>query len=43
MVEPAYKSVARSLSIRGPNGEPDVSIVAESEIMNLLKRLKLIR
>jgi hypothetical protein len=42
-VETEYRSVARSLSGRGPKGEPDDPITAESEIMNLLSRLKLIQ
>jgi hypothetical protein len=42
-VEPECRSVARSLSGRGPKGEPDVLIIAESEIVNLVRRLKLIR
>jgi hypothetical protein len=42
-VEPEYRSIARSLSGRGPNGEPDASITTESEIVDLLRRLKLIR
>jgi hypothetical protein len=42
-VELEYRSIARSLSIRGPKGEPDVSIAAESEITDLLRRLKLIQ
>jgi hypothetical protein len=37
------RSVARSLSGQGPKGEPDALITAESEILNLLRRLKLIR
>jgi hypothetical protein len=42
-VELEYRSVARSLSIRGPKGEPDVLIADESEITDLLRRLKLIQ
>jgi hypothetical protein len=42
-VEPECRSVARSLSGCGPKEESDAPIVAESEIMDLLKRLKLIR
>jgi hypothetical protein len=42
-VEPGYRSIARSLSRRGPKGEPDASTAAESEIANLVRRLKLIR
>jgi hypothetical protein len=42
-VEPEYRSVTKSLSGRGPKGESDASIVAESEIADLLRWLKLIR
>jgi hypothetical protein len=42
-VEPEYRSVGRSLSRWGPKGEPNASIVAESEIVDSLSRLKLIR
>jgi hypothetical protein len=42
-VEPGYRSVARSLSGWDPEGEPNALITAESDIMNLLRRLKLIR
>jgi hypothetical protein len=42
-VESEYISVARSLSGRGPKGETDAPIVAESEIIDLVRRLKLIR
>jgi hypothetical protein len=42
-VEPEYRSIARSLSRRGPKGEPDASTAAESEIANLVRRLKLIQ
>jgi hypothetical protein len=42
-VEPEYRSVARSLSGWGPKEESDASIVAESEIVDLLRRLKIIR
>jgi hypothetical protein len=41
-VEIEYRSIVVSLSGHGPNEEPDALIVAESEIANLLKRLKLI-
>jgi hypothetical protein len=41
-VEPECRSVARSLSGWGPKGEPDASIAAESEIADLVRRLKLI-
>jgi hypothetical protein len=42
-VEPECGSIARSLSGWGPKGEPDVPITAESEITDLLRRLKMIR
>jgi hypothetical protein len=42
-VEPEYRSVARSLSRRGPKGEPYAPIATESEITELLRMLKLIR
>jgi hypothetical protein len=41
-VEPECRSVARSLSERGTKAELDVPITAESEITDLLRRLKLI-
>jgi hypothetical protein len=41
-VERECRYVARSLSGRGPKGEPDASIAADSEIADLLRRLKLI-
>jgi hypothetical protein len=41
-VEPKYRPVAKSLFGRGPKGEPDALIAAESEIVDLLRRLKLI-
>jgi hypothetical protein len=41
-VEPECRSVARSLSEWGTKGELDVPIAAESEITDLLRRLKLI-
>jgi hypothetical protein len=41
-VETEYISVVRTLSRRGPKGELNVTIVAESEITNFLL-LKLIR
>jgi hypothetical protein len=41
-VEPEYISVVRSLSRRGSKGEPDAPIAVESEIADLLRRLKLI-
>jgi hypothetical protein len=42
-VELECKSVARYLSRRGPKGESDALVVAESEITDLVRRLKLIR
>jgi hypothetical protein len=42
-VEPKCRSVPRSISRWGSKGEPDALIAAESEITNLLMRLKLIR
>jgi hypothetical protein len=41
--EPECRSIARSLSGRGPKGEPDAPITAEREIADLLMSLKLIR
>jgi hypothetical protein len=41
-VESEYRSVARSLSGWGPKGEPDAPIATESEIADLVRRLKLI-
>jgi hypothetical protein len=41
-VEVEYRSVSRSLSRWGPKGEPNAPIAAESEMMNLLRLLKLI-
>jgi hypothetical protein len=41
-VESECRSVARSLSEWGTKGELDVPIAAESEITDLLRRLKLI-
>jgi hypothetical protein len=41
-VEPEYRSVSRSLSGWGPKGEPNALIAAESEMMDLLRLLKLI-
>jgi hypothetical protein len=41
-VEPECRSVARSLSGRGPKEEPDAPIATESEIVDLLRRLNLI-
>jgi hypothetical protein len=42
-VEPECRSVAKSLSEWGPKGELDAPITTESEIADLLRRLKLIR
>jgi hypothetical protein len=42
-VEPEYRSVARSFSKCDPKGDSDAPITVESEIMDLLRRLKLIR
>jgi hypothetical protein len=41
-VEPEYRSVSRSLSGWGPKGDPNGPITAESEMMDLLRLLKLI-
>jgi hypothetical protein len=41
-VEPEYRSVSKSLSGWGPKGEPNAPIAAESEMMDLLRLLKLI-
>jgi hypothetical protein len=41
-VESEYKYVSRSLSGWGPKGEPNAPIVAESEMTDLLRLLKLI-
>jgi hypothetical protein len=41
-VEAEYRSVSRSLSRWGPKGDPNAPITVESEMMNLLKLLKLI-
>jgi hypothetical protein len=41
-VEPEYRSVSRSLSGWGPKGEPNAPIATESEMMDLLRLLKLI-
>jgi hypothetical protein len=43
VVEPKYRSLARSLFGWGPKGESDASIITESEIEDLVRRLKLIR
>jgi hypothetical protein len=40
-VEPCCRSVGRSISGRGPKGELDVPIVAESKIVDIVRRLKL--
>jgi hypothetical protein len=42
-VETECRSVAKSLSEWGPKGELDAPITTESEIADLLRRLKLIR
>jgi hypothetical protein len=41
-VEPEYRSVSKSLSGWGPKGKPNAPIAAESEMMDLLRLLKLI-
>jgi hypothetical protein len=41
-VEPEYRSISRSLSGCGPKGEPNAPIAVESEMMDLLRLLKLI-
>jgi hypothetical protein len=41
-VEPEYRSISRSLSGWGPKGEPNAPIIAESEMTDLLRLLKLI-
>jgi hypothetical protein len=41
-IETEYKSVARSLFGRGSKGEPDAPIAVESEIVDLLRWLKMI-
>jgi hypothetical protein len=40
-VELEYRYVSRSLSGWGPKGEPNAPITVESEMMNLLRLLKL--
>jgi hypothetical protein len=42
VVEPEYRSVSRSLSAWDPKGELNAPIIAESEMTNLLRLLKLI-
>jgi hypothetical protein len=42
-VEPAYRSVARSLSRWGPKGKPNAPIAAESKITDSLKLLMMIQ
>jgi hypothetical protein len=37
-VEPGYRYVTRSLSRCGPKGELNAPIIAESEVMNFLRR-----
>jgi hypothetical protein len=41
-IETEYTSVSRSLSGLSPKGEPNAPIAAESEMMDLLRLLKLI-
>jgi hypothetical protein len=41
-VEPEYRYVSRSLSEWGPKGDPNAAIAVESEMVNLLRLLKLI-
>jgi hypothetical protein len=41
-VEPEYRSVSKSLSGCGPKGESNAPIAAESEMIDLLRLLKLI-
>jgi hypothetical protein len=41
-IEPEYRSVSRPLSGLGPKGELNAPIVAESEMRDLLRLLKLI-
>jgi hypothetical protein len=41
-VKPEYRSITRSLSGWGPKGEPNAPIIAESEVTNFLRLLKLI-
>jgi hypothetical protein len=41
-VESECRSVSRSLSVWGTKGEPNAPIAAKSEMMNLLRLLKLI-
>jgi hypothetical protein len=38
-VETECRSIGRSLSRRGPKGEPDALITTESEVTDLLRRL----
>jgi hypothetical protein len=40
---PDYRYVAKSFFGWGPKGEPNAPIAAESEVMNFLRWLKLIR
>jgi hypothetical protein len=42
-IESEYRFIARLLSRWGPKGELDVPIVAESEVIDFLRWLKLIR
>jgi hypothetical protein len=41
-VEPEYRSVSKSLSVWGHKGESNALIAAESEMIDLLRLLKLI-
>jgi hypothetical protein len=41
-VEPEYRSISRPLFRWGTKGEPNAPIAAESEMMDLLRLLKLI-
>jgi hypothetical protein len=41
-VELEYRCIARSLSGRGPKGDPNALIAAESEVTNFFRPLKLI-
>jgi hypothetical protein len=41
-VEPEYRSISRSLSGLGPKGESNALIAVESDMMDLLRLLKLI-
>jgi hypothetical protein len=41
-IESEYRSVARSLNRKGPKGESNAPITAESKVMNFFRLLKLI-